>query len=885
MAASAKAAGASTAPPFLVAAVGTSAGGLAALRHLMETVPADAALAVLVVAHLSRTEKSHLAEILNRTTGLEVVAAHQEVRILPGHAYVIPPDRRMTVRDGHLRLSPRPPGMGTGSPIDEIFFSVAREYKERGVGIVLSGTGQDGAAGLREIKAAGGIALVQSPEEAEHDGMPRAAMSAATVDAVLPVARIAEHIIELSRDPFFRRAPDDAGRAVSDDVHLAQIFKLLRKSSGIDFGQYKLPTITRRIQRRIALNRVPGLGDYVALLQASPKELISLQENLLIHVTSFFREPESFEGLKASVIPRLLEGRPANQPFRAWVPGCSTGEEAYSLAIVLLEVLGERKSALPIQIFATDVSEQTVERARAGVYLANISSDVSAERLKRFFIKHNGSYRVNKAVREVCIFAKQDITRDPPFSRLDLIVCRNVLIYLNPEAQRKLMGLFHYALKPHGALVLGRSETIGSGELFTPVDKRARVFAKYPSRHMPDPGGGHSAGALPEAESRRPLHVAKLVHPTTTSQGEWDLQGEVSHLLVDKYAPPGIVVDNDFRIVRTRGRTNAFLELQPGEASLELLSMARPGLIGPLRTALLESRTRGVATRQEVARFQVDNQLKPVAIEVTPLGPPDARHYLVLFEEGQSQRGAGTKRAKGGARPVVKKSARRRGGKAVDARETIEQLEEELAATRAHLQATINDFSAANEELQSANEEILSSNEELQSTNEELDTAKEELQSTNEELSTLNDELEARNVAVTELNSDLVNLVASVNLPILIVTTELRIRRFTPAAEKAFNLIASDIGRPIGHIKPNIDCPHLEAWIRDVIANSVLREEQVEGPDGRLFELQIRPYKTLEGKIEGAVLSLYEMTDLANLRLARTIGEHIMQMATDPILL
>jgi two-component system, chemotaxis family, CheB/CheR fusion protein len=864
----------SSAPPFLVAAVGASAGGLEAFTALIRSISRDAALALLLVQHLSRDEKSHLVELLGHATALTVVQGQHGMRIEPGHVYVISPNTRMTVIDGHLVVRPRATDPGNDAPVDLLFRSVAEQYRERSIGVVLSGSAHDGAAGLRDIKGAGGITFVQNPEEATIDGMPRAAIATGAVDAVLPVKAISEELVRLSHHPFFQGQGDaSAGEQPADDGHLRRVFQLLRRQSGVDFSQYKLPTISRRIHRRIALNRLGTLGDYASYLQQSPREVDSLHEDLLIHVTSFFREPESFEALKETVLPRLLATH-GGEPIRAWVPGCSTGEEAYSLAITLLEFLADKGEHVPMQIFGTDVSEQTVERARSGEYPRSIASDVSAARLTSYFVSLEGGYRIGKTVRERCIFARQDITRDPPFSKLDLIVCRNVLIYLAPAVQRRVISVFHYALKPTGYLMLGRSETIGPlADLFAAADRRFKIYSRK------------RASPRLEVDFRTPPAMtatlsAALPRPTggLLDVRESDLHGEVNRLLVDRYSPPGVIVDKDSRIVRSRGRTGPYLELQTGEASLDILKMVRPALVSGLRSAIEQARTRGTSARREGLRLRSEGEARVVDLEVTPIAAADGRHLLVLFEEPPRP-------APGPSRAAAPRAGK--GRKSGD--RVVEQLEDDLATTREHLQAIIHDFAAANEELQSANEEILSSNEELQSTNEELDTAKEELQSTNEELSTLNDELEGRNEEMTEVNSDLLNLLASVQIPIVIVTTDLKIRRFTPAARKTLNLIASDVGRSIGHIKPNILCPDLEALITRVIETVDPLDREVEDHEGRLFALRIRPYKNLENKIDGAVLTLFDITSTrdaeAELAVAQATGEAIIATVREPILL
>jgi two-component system CheB/CheR fusion protein len=865
-------------PNFLVAAIGASAGGLEAFTRLVRDIPADAPLALVLVQHLARDQQSLLPEILGRRTALSVVEARDELRIEPGHAYVIPAGGHMTVVDGHLRVRPRPPGP-SGVQIDLLFRSLAEYYREKAVGVVLTGGANDGAAGLREIKAVGGITIAQRPEDAQIDAMPRAAIEAGAADIVLPVDEIGAELLRLATLPIFggetgeeareTESEPDAEKKTTDEEEYAAIFRLLRRSTGVDFSHYKRPTIARRIARRMALRRAPTLDEYLKLLQADADEVYNLQEDVLIHVTSFFREPESFSALRHSIFPTLFRER-GDSPLRIWVPGCSSGEEVYSLAITLFEALEDEAEIVPIQFFGTDVSKTSVERARAGIYTDAVVADVSPERLRRFFSKVEGGYQIGKAIRERCVFARQDITRDPPFSRLDLIVCRNTLIYLGQPIQRRVIALMHYALKPDGFLMLGRAETTGtSADLFAIFDKRSKIYRKKAAATAPDfdfhpapfePAQGPVDDPKPRGAQRATLH--------------WDLQNEANRALLERYAPAGIVVDAAFRIVSVRGATASFLELPAGEASLDALKLVRPGLHLALRSALQEARIAHVPVRKEGVRSLSENDGHLVNIEVLPLGSAPAPHFLVSFERVVD---AETK-------PAVASSNEPPSGGASD--ETISQLRRELGATREQLHANIHDLAAANEELQSANEEILSSNEELQSTNEELDTAKEELQSTNEELSTLNEELHGRNDELSYANSDLANLLASVQIPIVMIARDLTIRRFTPAAQRLLNLIPSDVGRPIRHIKPNLSSLDLEKPTAEVIETMNAYEREVEDDEGRAYLLRIRPYKSVENRVDGAVLAFVDISTTRDaLSVARRTADAAVETVREPILL
>ena len=860
-------------PPFLVAAVGASAGGLEAFSALLRSIPADAPLALILVQHLARDQRSILPELLGNVTTMKVVTARNERAVEPRHVYVIPPDARMTVSDGHLRVRPSSPQREAEGTVDALFRSVAAEYRERAIGVVLSGGAHDGSAGIREIKAVGGLTMVQQPEQATVDGMPRSAIATGTVDAVLPVEEIGEQLARLAKHSFFSRVDDAPIPEVAANVsHMLQVFQLLRRASGIDFNSYKLPTLKRRIERRIALHRLSSLERYLEILQRDPVELQRLQDELLIHVTSFFREPAAYVALDQLVLRRLLARPAEGGTFRFWVPGCSTGEEAYSLAMIALELLDERAAAVSLQIFGTDVSDATLVKARAGLYPASIATDVSPERLRRFFTKSEGGYRISKEVRDHCVFAHQDVTRDPPFSKLDLIVCRNLLIYLNQATQRTVLGVFHYALRSDGVLMLGGSESIGSrAELFATFAKKFQLYRKKGDGDRPEM---ESVSGAPPQAAVVPIKSRATKRPDGRSP--WDVQTDANRFLLDRYAPPAVIVDENLRIVRSRGGTSPFLELPSGEVTVDILKMVRPELSYALRAALREARTRGRPAVKKGLRFKVEGRARAVDLQVVPLGGGEARQLLILFEEQSGGKAAA-------ARTTVKKGARRGG------RGAASDLEHELAETRRQLRAIIDDTGAANEELQSANEEILSSNEELQSTNEELDTAKEELQSTNEELTTLNDELRGRNEELGSVNSDLLNLLGSVQIPIVMVTRDLRIRRVTPAAEKVLNIIPSDIGRPIGHLKLNFAFPGLESLITETIEAVSIREREVEGLDGKIFNLQIRPYKTVDNRIDGAVMILFDVSSIedqaAALDVARTTGEALMSTMRDPVLL
>lgn len=831
---------------MLVVGVGGSAGGLEAFMQMLEALPADAGMSIVFVLHLLPTHKSMLSELLSKRTTMPVVQAADGMPLEANHVYAIPPDVYIEVSGGKLRLSPRTAEGGAFLPIDRLFASLAEEAGPRAVGVVLSGTGSDGAAGLRHIKEAGGVTMAQTPGSARRDEMPRAAALGGGADLILPPREIAAALAQINHHPYVSvrdtHTAHSGLRPTADD--LQRVFGLLRTASGVDFSHYKQPTIERRMLRRMALHKFTRISEYLELLQRQPHEINLLYQDILIHVTSFFRDPESFRVLTENVFPKLVEQRKPGEPLRVWTPGCSSGEEPYSLGISLLEFLGDRANETPVQIFATDISDTAIDLARAGLYSESAVRPVSPDLLRRYFNPSDGKFHISKRVRDLCIFARHDLTRDPPFSRVDLVVCRNVLIYIDQPLQKRLFSMFHYALKQGGFLMLGSAETVGlQSDLFSAVDKKHRLYSKRagrPAAVQPIFGEGSHALAPTSGAGK----------PGREPFGRKTVQQEANQLLLSKYAPPGVVVNDQWQIVQFRGQTGHFLEPAPGEVNLHVLKMARPGLLHALQAALHAARKSQAPARKDNVRMTFNGLGRDIHVEVVPLVVPDEpTHYLVLFEDASPGE---AEAARAAAPPPSHDDASRD--------EEIEQLRHELAASREFLQATIQDLEITNEELQSANEEVLSSNEELQSTNEELDTAKEELQSTNEELNTLNEELHSRNDELRHLNSDLYNLLGNVQLAVVMVDRELCVRRFTPAAEKLFNLIPTDVGRPIGHLKPNMASAQLDEWIRQVIDQVAPLDRELQDRDGNWYNLRIRPYCNTDNHIEGAVLALVDIS-------------------------
>jgi two-component system CheB/CheR fusion protein len=824
--------------PFRVVGIGASAGGLEAFSELLRYLPKDTGMAFVFVQHLEARQISRLPEILSRITEMPVEAAGDGLPIRRNRVYVMPSGMDLTLRDSVLKLEPRTDSAARHLPIDNFFRSLAQAQGNKAVAVVLSGMGSDGVAGVKIIKESGGTTFCQDEPSAQHQSMPAAAINSGFVDFVATPRKIAAALRRLARD---LPSKDRKGRSTPESS-LKSLFTFLRAKTEVDFSQYRKTTVRRRIQRRMVVHRLEKLDDYLKLLKRNPEEVDALYNEMLIHVTGFFREPEAFDALQTVVLPRLLPGRDPNEPVRIWLPGCSTGEEAYSLAIIVTEFFDDKLEPPGIQIFATDVSDRVLGIARKGIFDQKIESNVSEERLRRYFSKVERGYQVNKQIRDLCVFARQNVLRDPPFSRLDLISCRNVLIYFEPAAQKKLIPFFHYALKPGGFLMLGGAETVGGfSDLFETVDQKAKLFTKRAIR-SPSP----RRRGLELSEPKRVAMLQDIVTQPALIQP--DLRQQTDRLLMAKYCPPALVLDSEMEIVQFRGNVAPFLDPRPGEASLELFRMIRTSLEMPLRSLLSEVKKKGQPVRKEAILVQGSGLANLLNLEVTPMLDPATgeRCFVLILEDSRVP-------AQQTTTPKSKTSGKRLQNPRVS------QLEQELAATRAHLQTLVEEQESTNEVLRSANEEIQSSNEELQSTNEELETAKEELQSTNEELITLNEELNNGNLELSELNNDLTNLLRSVNIPIVMVDRNLRIRRFTPVAQRTLKLISADIGRSITDLRGDVDVPELERSIYEVMETLSTKEIDVQDRKGHWYRLQIRPYETADNKITGAVMILFDI--------------------------
>ncbi|MDB5386104.1 MAG: Protein-glutamate methylesterase [Planctomycetaceae bacterium] len=826
---------------FTIVGIGASAGGLEAFTQLLKALPADTGMAFVLVQHLAPTHPSALAEILSRATRMKLTEIGDMSTVEPNHVYVIPPDRVLVIAAGVLQLLPRE-GHGIPRPVDQFFLSLAADQRHQAIGVILSGTATDGTRGLEAIKAEGGITFAQDGS-AQFDGMPKSAIASGCVDFVLPPDQIAREITRISQHSY--SIPQPVALVEDDKSDLTEVIRILRDATGVDFTHYKFNTLFRRVTRRMVFQKIDVLTKYAEYLHQTPAEVDALYQDILISVTSFFRDPASFETLQKTVFPHLLENRSRHDPVRLWILGCSTGQEAYSLAMAFTEAAEAAGSSVPFQLFATDLNPLGIDKARAGTYPLNIAQDVSPERLQRFFTEVEGGYRICKSIRDACVFSRHNVLVDPPFSRIDLISCRNLLIYLEPVLQQRIMPTLHYALKPEGCLWLGGSETVGGFlNLFDAQDSKHKIYIKKPSTnsergHFQVQDGGVSRRAFMPAQVR-PIAVT-------------DLPRDADRVLLARFAPPSVLVSAELDILQYRGDTGPFLTPAPGKASLNLLKMLREGLLVGVRGAILRAGKEETTVREEGLRVKSNGQYLDVAIEVIPIQgiAPKERGYLVLFE--------GRHYATPGDLPLAFHPELER--------ETTDKenarMAQELAATREYLQSVIEQQDVANEELQSANEEVQSANEELQSTNEELETSKEEIQSSNEELATVNDELNNRVVESNRVNNDLVNLISSVQMAIIILGPDLRVRRFTPLAEKLLNLIPADVGRPLADIKLNLEnLPDLESLLAQVRDTAIPQEHEVRDKSGRWVALRVRPYKTVDNQIDGVVVMLVDIDDM-----------------------
>jgi PAS domain S-box-containing protein len=835
--------------PLAIVGIGASAGGLEALEQFVKRVPEKSGMAFVIVQHLDPTHKGMLVELLQRATKIKLVQVDDRRKVEPNHIYVIPPNKDLSLLHGALHLLPPASPRGLNLPIDFFFRSLAEDRQERSIGVILSGMGTDGTLGLRAIKEKAGASFVQSLTSAKFDGMPRSAIEAGVADVIAPVEELPERIIA-----YLRHAPS-IGKpigTIEEKVHgaLEKVFVLLRAHTGNDFSVYKRTTILRRIERRMGLHQIDAIGNYVRFLRENPREIDLLFNELLIGVTSFFRDPLSWDHLKNDVLPPLLAHRPSGGLLRAWVPGCSTGEEAYSLAMVFKEALEPFKPLknIALQIFATDLDREAIEKARVGAYPDNIAADVPPERLHRFFVQDEHGYRIGKEIREMVVFAPQNIIMDPPFTKLDILSCRNLLIYLSGELQKKIIPLFHYSLNPGGILFLGSAETVGSfTSLFAPLDAKSRIYrrldqavATYPVEFPTLPAS--TAEVAEEAEQELAAGRRR--------GGAANLQALADRVLVQRFSPLGILCNDKGDILYFSARAGKYLEPPAGKANLNIFAMAREGLRYELSTAFATSLREDRVVKTNRLRVRINGGTETVVVTVQKLSEPHELRgtVIVVIEEEPEGKPAPTPAGK------AKGPKAQRAG-APDKPPHLVEMEYEIQRAHEEAQTVREEMQTSQEELRSANEELQSTNEELQSTNEALTTSKEEMQSLNEELQTVNHELQSKVDLLSRSNNDMKNLLNSTEVATLFLDGALNVRRFTTPTSKIIKLIPGDAGRPITDIATDLDYPDLAADAREVLQTLVFKEKRVSTKDGRFFTIRIMPYRTLENVIDGVVMT------------------------------
>ena len=823
---------------FPIIGIGASAGGLEALEQFLGRVPAGCGMAFVIVQHLDPTHKGIMAELLQRTTGMKVAQVRDRTHVRPDRVYVIPPNKDMSILHGVLHLLEPAAPRGLRLPIDSFLCSLAQDRQERSVGVILSGMGSDGTLGLRAIKEKAGVALVQEPETAKFDGMPLSAIEAGLADIVAPADELPGKLVA-----YLQHTPLLTCKAVVlEDKTRSALEKaviLLRAHTGHDFSLYKRNTFYRRIERRMGIHQITKMASYVRYLQENPQELDLLFKELLIGVTNFFRDPDAWGQLRDRALPELLAGRQAGQALRAWVPGCSTGEEAYSLAILFKEAAEAFKPREPftMQVFATDLDRDAIDKARQGLFPESIAGDVSPERLSRFFSKETHGYRVRKEIREMVIFAPQNLIMDPPFTKLDILSCRNLLIYLTPEVQKKLIPLFHYSLRPGGILFLGSAETIGGAmDLFVPLDSKARLFRRAESALRSD-----SVEFPPSFSASRPAGSDARPVPKPSCS----LQTLADQLILQRYAPPSVLATDKGDILYISGRTGKYLEPAAGKANWNIFAMIREGLRYELSDAFQKAlRQEGRVTLRGL-KVGTNGGTQCVEIAVQRLTDPGALQGLVMIVFTDMAEVA----------HVAGRLPRSHAGNS-----RLAELEQELLQVRGEARATHEEMQTSQEELRSANEELQSTNEELQSTNEELTTSKEEMQSMNEELQTLNAELQTKLDELSRASNDMKNLLDSTDIATLFLDRDLNVRRFTPQATKIIKLIPADVGRPITDLASELRYPELAEDARTVLRTLATAEKAIGARGGRWFTVRVMPYRTLDDRIDGVVITFADIT-------------------------
>ncbi|MBU0688319.1 MAG: PAS domain-containing protein [Gammaproteobacteria bacterium] len=832
-----------SANPFPIVAIGASAGGLEALEQFLGNVPADSGMAYVVIQHLDPTHKGIMPELLQRATGMTVAQAGNRTRVEPNHVYVIPPNKDLSILHGLLYLLDPVAPRGMRLPIDFFFRTLADDMRNNAVGVILSGMGSDGSLGVRAIKENGGLVLVQEPSSSKFDSMPRHAIETAMADIVDTADQLPLRIIECLGHGNKPRAGTSVKEGLETEAQRSGFDKiciLLRERTGHDFSHYKKSTVYRRIERRMAIHQLARIADYVRYLRENKQEVDLLFKELLIGVTSFFRDPAVWEYLQDKALPELLAATPEGTALRAWVAGCSTGEEAYSLAIAFREVLErmQLQGRYSLQIFATDLDPDAIEKARLGIYPANIAADVSEARLRRFFIVENDGYRIGKEIREQVVFAPQNVIMDPPFSKLDILTCRNLLIYLDAELQRKLLPLFHYSLKSGGILMLGNAETIGSNtDQFTTLESKSRLFRRNPS----------PLSALEVEFPTRHPPFTNLPTMRTTEPTPVNLQSLTEQLVLQKFSPASVLVNAAGDLVFINGRTGKYLEPAMGKANWNIHAMARDGL----RQEIIIALPKALRSNKPIVCRDIGigsgEAVQKVDMTVYPVQEPDALKGMVLIVFTDVAASAATAASAPGKR-TTRKHPR------------VDELELALARAQQDMKTLQEEMQTSQEELKSTNEELQSTNEELQSTNEELTTSKEEMQSMNEELQTVNIELQSKVEELSTTNNDMKNLLNSTDLATVFLDNALHVRRFTRQATRLFKLIPGDVGRPLSDIVNELVYPDLLEEINEVLRTLVFSDREIATHDGRWFQVKIMPYRTLENVIDGVVITFSEIS-------------------------
>jgi two-component system CheB/CheR fusion protein len=825
---------------FPIVCIGASAGGLEALEQFLDNVPANSGMAYIVIQHLDPTQKGMLPELLQRITKMQVSQVKDRTEVEPNCVYVIPPNKSMSILKKVLYLFQPVEIRGLRLPIDFFLRSLADDQLEHGVGVILSGMGSDGSAGIRALKEKNGIVMVQELTDAKYDSMPRNAIDSVLVDIVAPASELPAKLIA-----FLKHIPvvkSNMEIEIKDQSSLEKIIILLRIHTGNDFSLYKKNTIYRRIERRMSIHKIDKIPSYVRFLQENPKEVDILFKELLIGVTTFFRDPAVWEKLEETIIPSMIANQQEGSILRAWVPGCSTGEEAYSLAIVFKEALEKMNphGGISLQIFATDLDHEAIETARKGLFSANIAAEVSKKRLTRFFIPTDDGYRVNTEIREMVIFAKHNIILHPPFTKIDILTCRNLLIYIDSELQKKLLGLFYYSINPEGYMVLGSAETLGSqSHFFTSVDSKLKIYKRSVTNQIPE------LFDFPSSFSRTKQPNIEVPAPVKSPS---NIQTLADQLLLQHFSPPGVLVNEKGDIIYISGRTGKYLEPAVGKANMNIFAMLREGLRNEFPAAF-----RQVLMKKELVvlhHIKVgtngDAQIVNVTIQWIDKPEPLSGMVMIIFSDVPKT-------------PDNKESGENDEKGLANARQS--ELEQELQHAREEMQSTLEEMQTSQEELKSTNEELQSTNEELQSTNEELTTSKEEMQSLNEELQTVNAELQSKVDEFSRVNNDMKNLLNSTDIATLFLDKELNIRRYTDQATKIFKLIKSDIGRPFTDQVSDLIYPELAADAREVLRTLIFIQKQIPTKDGRWFSIRIMPYRTYDDRIDGLVITFINTSD------------------------